>query len=193
MLSAASAEPSQLSAVLDVIDKVIKILAVLIGGGWAYLNYRRGRTFKRRLEPSISGKTIRRDRKLFLSGLAQLKNVGLSKVVIEQEGTAIEVIGLRPLGASGDTIMRDELAVLPVFESHGWIEPGEPIQESFFLPVPSGDDLAAIQLRLRIVSKGIEWNGDSTVEIATDQPAAPANGTAVRRQAIDVPQARVKR
>jgi hypothetical protein len=33
---------------LDVIDKLVKIAAVMIGALWAYLNYVRGRTFKKR-------------------------------------------------------------------------------------------------------------------------------------------------
>jgi hypothetical protein len=81
---AAVNQSRHLSDVLDIIDKVTKIIALFIGAGWAYLNYLRGRTFKRRLEPSITGKTIRSKGLLLLSGVAQVKNVGLSKVVIQQ-------------------------------------------------------------------------------------------------------------
>ena len=53
--------------------------------------------------------------------------------------------------------------VLGVFERHGWIEPGETIEESFAAPLPVRNDRAAVRLRLRIVSrhrifKNIEWN-----------------------------------
>jgi hypothetical protein len=151
---------------LDIIDKVIKILALLIGAGWAYLNYRRGRTFKRRLEPTITGKTIRSQGILLLSGVAQVKNVGLSKVAVQQRGTAIEILAIlrRPEGKKLGLDTAD-VDVCSVFEAHGWIEPGETIEESFLVSVPERPDILAFRLRLRIVSGGIEWNCDSVVEI----------------------------
>src|ERR1700683_1384896 len=90
-------EPAYLlSSLLDVIDKVTKIAALLIGGGWVYLNYRRGRTFEKRLELKISGKEIEGKGEPLLSGSAQIKNVGLSKFPIQQKGTAILVFDLKP-------------------------------------------------------------------------------------------------
>ena len=73
--------------------QVVKIIAVILGGIWTYLNYVRGRTFKRRLEPKILGKISRGVRvdTWMVSGIAQAKNVGLSKVDIEASGTAIVI------------------------------------------------------------------------------------------------------
>jgi hypothetical protein len=161
-------EPTtHLSAILDVIDKGTKILALVIGAGWVYLNYLRGRTFKHRLEPNISGKTIRSKGILLLSGLAQVKNVGLSKVLIQQEGTAIEVFSciLEDSPAGTPMLSDQDVTVRSVFEAHGWIEPGEQIEESFLIPVPEQSGTVAFRLGLRIVSEGIEWNADSIVEI----------------------------
>ena len=48
------------------------------------------RTFSHRLEPEISGKMFLEYRNAWvLSGVAKVKNLGLSKVSIEQRGTAI--------------------------------------------------------------------------------------------------------
>ncbi|MGA8687479.1 MAG: hypothetical protein WB623_23975 [Candidatus Sulfotelmatobacter sp.] len=161
---------------LDVIDKVVKIIAVILGGIWTYLNYVRGRTFKRRLEPKILGKISRGVRvdTWMVSGIAQAKNVGLSKVDIEASGTAI-VIDDMILGTSKKGVPKmvevDILGgVLGVFERHGWIEPGETIEESFAAPLPVRNDRAAVRLRLRIVSrhrifKNIEWNADAIAEL----------------------------
>jgi hypothetical protein len=159
-----AASQTRLSEVLDIIDKATKIIALFIGGAWAYLNYLRGRTFKRRLEPSIAGKTIRAKDTVLLSGVAQVKNVGLSKVGIEQRGSAIEVLGMVKLPTSKTALGTRHIAVLSVFKVHGWIEPGELIEESFVVPVPEDAEIVAFRLRLRIVSKGIEWNCDSIVE-----------------------------
>src|ERR1700675_1127674 len=88
-------QASRLGTALDVVDKVIKILAVVIGGAWAYLNYVRGRTYKKRLETNVSGEWFENKGLSFLSGSAHLKNVGLSKFPIEQKGTAILVYDLQ--------------------------------------------------------------------------------------------------
>jgi hypothetical protein len=190
-----------LSTTLDIIDKAVKVIAVLIAGVWGYLNYRRGRTFKRRLEPRISGKVFRSNGAWLLCGLAQLKNVGLSKVTIEQKGTAIvvddQLLMYDPVGVP--RVESERVAVLEVFKVHGWIEPGEPIEQSFLRVLPERANRVAIHLRLRIVSpaswwrralarmtgplgmrvncRGIEWNDDSIAEIVLDsaqtEPSKP--------------------
>jgi len=157
-----------LSTVLDIVDKSVKVAAVLIAGTWAYLNYLRGRTFKRRLEPQISGNLLCVDKDWFVCGEAQLKNVGLSKVTIEQKGTAIVVEDLVVAKDSKDSpaVFSDEVAVLEVFKTHKWLEPGETVKESFLTLLPSDRNRIAVRLGLRVVSHDIEWNADSIAEIA---------------------------
>ena len=172
---ASAEQATHLSTVLDVIDKVAKILAVIIGACWAYVNYIRGRTFKRRLEPSISGKMIQTEGAVLLSGLAQVKNVGLSKVLIQQKGTAIEILCHTLESADGGPprLAHKSVAVREVFKVHGWIEPGEQIEESFLMLIPEDNDTVALGLRLRIVSEHIEWNADSIVEIISPKSLQP--------------------
>ena len=161
--------PSLLSTTLDVLDKVVKILAVIIGSAWAYLNYRRGRTFTHRLEPEVSGKIFRYRDAWLLSGVAKVKNVGLSKVSIEQRGTAVIIddIVLKTSQGEPPKLETEEISngVLEVFKAHGWIEPGEPIEESFLFALPFQSDRVAVRLGLRIVSEDIEWNADSIAEL----------------------------
>jgi hypothetical protein len=167
----AAAHPT-LSTVLDFIDKIVKVVAVLIAGAWGYLNYRRGRTFKRRLEPRISGKIFVRNNSYLLCGQAQLKNVGLSVVTIEQKGTAIVVDDELLVEEAGQPprVETQRVKVLEVFAAHGWIEPGEPIEQSFLIALPEAKNRVAARLRLRIVSHSVEWNDDSIAEIV--EPAA---------------------
>src|SRR5450759_3744275 len=162
-------QPSTLSTAFDVIDKVVKILAVIIGAAWAYLNYLRGRTFKHRLEPEISGKIFQFRDSWLISGIASVKNLGLSEVTIEQHGTAVIIDDLILQTSQGHSLKIEtaEIAggVLKIFEPHGWIEPGEPIEESFLFALPPQTDRVAVRLGLRIVSADIEWNADSIVEL----------------------------
>ena len=170
-----AAAHSSLSAVLDIVDKVVKVAAVLIAAAWGYLNYRRGRTFKRRLEPRISGKIIFSNGAWLLCGEAELKNVGLSVVTIEQKGTAIVVddLAVASDGAGSSRVASERVAVLEVFKAHGWIEPGESIKQSFLNTLPSRADRVAARLRLRVVSHNTEWNDDSVAEIALPPKSEP--------------------
>jgi hypothetical protein len=175
-----SAAHYSLSAVLDIVDKAVKVAAVLIAAAWGYLNYRRGRTFKRRLEPRISGKIFCRDGTWLLCGEAELKNVGLSVVTIEQKGTAILVDDCVMVTdpSSSSRVVQERVAVLEVFKAHGWIEPGESIKQSFLNALPSRADRVAARLRIRIVSHKTEWNDDSIAEIVPpSKPEAEAPRT----------------
>jgi hypothetical protein len=83
-IQSSSTPPSNPRLTLDAIDKSVKVVAVILGGIWTYLNYIRGRTFKRRLEPRISGEVcmVSSTSTPMISGSVQAKNVGLSKVDI---------------------------------------------------------------------------------------------------------------
>lgn len=76
---------------LDRLDKIIKVVAVVLGGIWTYLNYVRGRTFKRRLELSVTEKLLQSGSNILVTGVAQVKNVGLSKVSISRTPSAIMI------------------------------------------------------------------------------------------------------
>jgi hypothetical protein len=120
-----------------------------------------------------------------VSGTAQAKNVGLSKVDIEDSGTAILIADMVP-GKSKrgfPKIVEAEIpgGVLGVFERHRWIEPGETVDESFVVPLPARNNRAAVRLELRIVSrhwlfKNIEWNANSIVE----SPTMHCDGSSLR-------------
>jgi hypothetical protein len=174
-------DSSRLPAVLDITDKVVKILAVAIGGGWTYLNYVRGRTFKKRLEPKISGSKIDSNGISFLSGSAQIKNVGLSKFPIEQRGTAILIFDLQPsVSVTQPTAMVEvRTAVRSVFKNHGWIEPGETIEESFLLQLPEKEQRVALKLELRVVAAHIEWNANCVVGTSIENASVIAPPTLV--------------
>src|SRR5665213_3298959 len=83
---------------LDVADKGIKALAVIIGGIWTYINFIRSRTFKRKLEPSVSGEIFEKDGNYYILVSKRLKNVGQAQYTIRQKGTALEADTLNPDG-----------------------------------------------------------------------------------------------
>jgi hypothetical protein len=147
---------------LDVADKAIKTLALFVGAGWTYLNYRRGRTFRRRLEPEVKGELFERSGAHYLSIVCRLKNVGLSEIPLQQRGTACTVFAIR----EKDMRPSDPVDILEVFTEHAWIEPGELIAHHELIALAFFSlDLVGIELRMRVVSPGIEWNASCVVRI----------------------------
>lgn len=153
---------------LDAADKVIKALAVLVGALWTWMNYVRGRIYKRKLEPGVSGEIFSKDGISYLLIACHLKNVGQSLYTIEQKGTGCEIIAL----SRNDPT---RLSVLEVFKDHGWIEPGEQINQPLLQELPDPKTFSALQLNLRIVSHGIEWN-DSSIVTSPDIPYPQPQG-----------------
>jgi hypothetical protein len=113
---------------LDRAEKIARIGAYLIGGFWVILNYRRGRTHRSRLEPTVGGEVRQVGTTLTLRIWVRVKNVGLSKVDIHQEGS-----GLRIFRYSGASDLWTRLDTLSLLESEGWIEPGECVEEGHLL------------------------------------------------------------
>lgn len=158
---------------LDVADKAIKTFALLVGAGWTYLNYRRGRTFRRRLELEVTGELFERTGAHYLSMICRLKNVGLTEVPLQERGTACTVFAIR------EAEMRPEKPedIYEVFKEHAWIEPGELITHQELIPLPFfSKDLVGILLRVRVVSPGIEWNAGCVVKISDGLKEVDSSG-----------------
>lgn len=151
--------------VWSAIQNIVTVLAIAVGGLWTYFNYFRGRVYRPRLEPKIMGKLVCKQGVTYLLVIAQLKNIGLSKIAIEQKGSGIIVSTFDTNAASGavDKIEWNDLKAFPVFETHHWIEPGETIEDQQLFVLSSCNEVA-IRLRLRLVFGGIEWNLDAIVE-----------------------------
>lgn len=149
----------------EVVQSACTILAIFGGAAWAYFNFFKGRTYRPRLEPTLSGKFISKDGANYLVTTAQLKNVGLSRVKIKQEGSALQIFSYQITAhvSKVHELKQEYLAIFSAFEAHGWIEPNEVIEDQRFLVMP-GDNSAAIRLELRVVSDGIEWNSATIVE-----------------------------
>ena len=159
---------------LDVADKGIKALALCVGAIWTVVNYRRGRTFSKRLEPSVSGHLGETDSRQFLFLTCSLKNLGLSKVEIQQRGSACLVFAITPqdLNPPPDGRPQD---IFSMFQEHGWIEPGEQISHQQIISIGSfPTPLIGVKVRMRLVSAGLEWNASCILDLAP--PASSIQG-----------------
>lgn len=149
---------------VDIVQKLFTIAAITIGAIWTYFNFFRGRTYRMRLELTVSGKVVTLNGTDHRIADMSLKNVGLSKVEIEQKGSALQVLSYEAPVGTRDVVSAnwENLTAFPVFESHQWIEPGERIDEQRLATMPANGRMA-LQLRLHVVSKGSSWTTVDTV------------------------------
>jgi hypothetical protein len=154
-----------ITPLLDNLEKLFTILAITAGGLWAYFNFFRGRTYRPRLEAEVGGQVIEGDSAYCLLANLQLKNIGLSRVIIKQEGS-----GLRLFVYEADayfpavhSVEWTHLATFSVFEQHQWIESGETINEQRLIALPEKEVLA-FKLGLRVVSQNdIVWHAEQVI------------------------------
>ena len=143
-------------------DTVVKIAALLGGAAWTWMHYVRGRTFKPRLELGISSRLFERRGDRYILSTCKVKNIGLSKCAFKKEGNGCEITGLTVDG-------KREIGIFDIFSHHGWIEPNEDLHHTLVVPI-SDEELIAIQVTLRIVSRRIRWICREVIEIADSSP-----------------------
>jgi hypothetical protein len=83
------------TSILDLSEKLFRIVAIIVGALWVYSNWVRGRTFVPRLQLKLSGKVLNRgqQQQLLLVTL-QVKNVGSSIVQLRSRGTGLKLVSL---------------------------------------------------------------------------------------------------
>lgn len=149
---------SRVTAILDTLEKVFKIFAYIVGAGWVYFNFFKGRTYHPRLETRVSGELCRRVEPEFVRIVLQVKNVGLSKVDIHQKGTALRLLVL-------DQSAKDSwrhIATLSILMRHQWIEPGELLEEHVLHPQQLSN-IAALKAELIVVGKKTMWEASTII------------------------------
>jgi hypothetical protein len=159
----------KVQTIADILQKLFTIAAIIVGAIWTYFNFFRGRTYKMRLEPEVSGKAVTINGLNHLVAAIRLKNVGLSRVEIEQKGTALELLAYNAPDGTKNIVSAawDRLTAFPVFESNRLIEPGEIIEEKRLIVVPT-NERTAFRLRLRLVSHGSAWEAMDIVTFSEE-------------------------
>jgi len=162
------------------VKDLVLIVATIVGAAWTYFKFFRDRTFKPRLELDVACQVVSQGDLCYLSTTMQLKNVGLSRVVLNNETTGLCIHWSLP----AETGQEDALEVrwstdytfVPAFSSHEWIEGGEPISETLLLevlPVPA----KAYKVVLKVTAKEITWKSKTAVVVGPDElkPAVVAS------------------
>jgi hypothetical protein len=145
---------NNIQVIADIFQNLFTIAAIIVGGIWIYFNFFKGRTYRMRLEPEVSGKVVTLNGLSHLVVTASLKNVGLSNVEIEQEASALQLLSYE-VPVSTTVVLSaawEDVTAFPVFESRAGvkpgevidqrIEPGEVIEDERLIMVPSNERMA---------------------------------------------------
>lgn len=156
---------------IDNTAKVFQIVAVIVGAFWVYFNALRGRTFVPRLQVEVSGKFFTKLSRRYLLVTMQVKNVGSSRVWIEQRGTGLKVNRLRPIYPSleRNELTRESTKVFKVLKRYTVdkknalhvadilaVEPGAAHLEQKVIII-SEEQYPDLELELRVVAKRQSW------------------------------------
>ncbi len=146
-------ELSSVDTWASIAQKTAATVAIVVGGGWAYFKFVRGRTFRRRLELTISGEVRRRPGVVYLLTNSTVKNIGLAKFEINHEKS-----GLRVMTHTSDNPVTEArlaewepLSTWPILEGQGLLEPGEPAAEELLIEV-SDEGFLVFKLQLWVSS-----------------------------------------
>jgi len=176
-------DASDWNKTIDSSQKVVTALALIIGGIWAWLKFFRGRTFRSRIELAVSAGIVISGTSKFLKATMQMKNVGLSQVILRTDVTfldvfLIDVATVRPADDVYSARWGEPRATFNVFQDHGWVEPGEEISDELLVQLPDNEQLAC-KLKLTVNSRRnflkTEGTGWSAITIIDPRPAPPAN------------------
>lgn len=202
MLLAAEPAPGPLETVktwVEIIGGTITAIAVLVGGGWAYFKFIKGRVFGLRLETGLTGTWHDVGGVPHLLAQVTIKNIGstTAKLVRAVETTErpaeyrayLEVLRLSARTPEPDYRRTYAKATTSytVCPSDAWIEPGESLCDEVLIPV-DGPGPIPVQIRLESIWENPSWRGKDlrlvrtrillprgpTDDVAAD-PAMPQN------------------
>lgn len=155
-----------ISAFVELVKNIFEVVAIGAGGIWTYFNFFKGRTYRPRLECSVDGSVEEHSGQRFLKVIVRAKNVGLSKVPIEQKGTILQLYESVLSSSSPQfpfqATWADSPAVFDVFKEHAWVEPSEPVEDHVLIELPR-NGVPAYKLNLKVLSKKISWTARNVV------------------------------
>jgi hypothetical protein len=136
------------------ISDLVTAAAVLVGGGWAYMKYVRGRTFRNRARIDLTAAVCGWDHAYGLLVNVSMHNEGASRIELGLEyekfvrvDAAFEDEWLPDANVDWDD--SDPLIMTRLFREHAWVEPNETVDDEVLVPLPSPGDRAVLAYRVR--------------------------------------------
>jgi hypothetical protein len=139
---------------LATVQSIATVAALIVGGFWAYFKVFKGRTYTKRLEPSVSAKLVVKEDYTCAVVRVSIRNVGLTRVDIDLLDSAIKVYSYTRENYEPEfhNAIWTDLGTIDALVHHAWIEPGENLIEDRLLALPNEKPIA-IMLKLRLLPK----------------------------------------
>ncbi len=159
-------------ALIEAVKNVCEILAIVGGGWWAYYNYIRGRVYRPRLECAVTSAVRFVEDQPFLEIVAKVRNVGLSKVSIDQVGTVIQVQQAEVLSGVPGSLYQVQWhnppASFEIFQDHKSIESKEPLEDPIVIQLPKVR-VPVFRITLKVRSSGLMWAAATVADWPNDE------------------------
>lgn len=149
----------------SIIRDIVTALALIIGGGFAYFKFVRGRTFTERLKVSVDAELDSARNLLLVNASAQASNIGLREFHLAREGTALRLFAHRLSEPTSEAreARWEQLGSWRVFEGRQVLEPSEEVSEHKIIETPGGQ-FSAFMLALVVYSRsGRNWKTSAVV------------------------------
>jgi len=138
------------------ISELVTAAAVLIGGGWAYMKYVRGRTFRNRAKLDMGVRPYGAGSAHALLVEVTMHNDGASRIELGLENekfVRVDEVLEEDWTADGnvDWEADDPVMLTFLFQDHTWLEPNETISDQVLVPVPPpGRKVLAYRVKTRV-------------------------------------------
>lgn len=139
--------------VIESLEKLVSIMAIVVGGAWAYWRFGVTREAEWNLEVTVAGTVLpygsHADKKILVV-VAKLANVGKTVFVPSDDGITLKLSRLNKDGYSEGLVIDDELAALGEeismlrYYNEYYIEPGCTYEEVEAVFVPADTIVSAI-------------------------------------------------
>lgn len=139
-----------LSDLASVIESIVTVLALLVGGSWAYFKFVKERVYRPRFDIALETKRVMLDHQPALWCRLSVKNIGASEIRLLQQGTGLRLSESERPTDDYRPIVWTVRTVLTVFAEHAWIESGETIRHESLVSLPEAD-ARALRLDARLV------------------------------------------
>jgi hypothetical protein len=124
---------------------LVQIVAIVVGGGWAYYKFIRGRTFKPRAEIDLDASLVEADGHRALSVTVAFRNVGLIYIpfIPPPPTEPIRMVSIWTAVASqevgaGLVWEASSPPLVEIFKDYRGCEVGERVTDHVLVPVPAG-------------------------------------------------------
>lgn len=147
-----------LEDLVSALASVIQAVAILVAGGWAYMKFVRGRTFRGRVRLELEARRWSSEHREAVLVDVAMTNEGLSRIDLSREWE--KFVRVDALVADDwwpdlnvDWERSEPVMMTPLFGQHEWIEPHETIKDELLVPLgAAASGVLAYRIRARVLA-----------------------------------------